>query len=334
MPEPAAAIGVETGRFEGWGACHLRNGDLKLVLVPQVGGRVMAVRWRDQELYLVNPELLGRVEPVMQACDPCARKRELGFLHWGGDKTWLAPQSHWSDRLPFFDLDSGSYRLELRKNDPDLVRVEMTSRVCRESGIEVSRSVELATSQAGWSVTHRLTNRSGRPVAWGPWSVSMVLRPGRVYLPRSAASPYPGGVKAFENEGRSTDSHDEVLEELGSLAVIRCDAPTAFKYGVDPSDGWMLGVVETRQGLVGYGKTVRPYLDRPYAHGCISEVYNSARYPYFEMEIHGPVTSLDPGGHVAVREAHVVCDVASWPASEAAVRQLVVGGVERFAGDA
>ena len=38
---------------------------------------------------------------------------QLGFVLWGGDKTWLAPQDRWTDGDPFLDLDSGAYDCRL-----------------------------------------------------------------------------------------------------------------------------------------------------------------------------------------------------------------------------
>lgn len=137
-------------------------------------------------------------------------------------------------------------------------------------------------------------------------------------------SPYPGGVKTFVEEGRSTELRGIVLTELGSLAVIDCEESGKFKFGADSVDGWMLGVIEVHGlGLVGYRKQVPAYLDQPYGHGCIAEVYNSDRYPYFEMEIHGPVFPLRPGESIELEERQVVFDLSRWPNSEDEVRQYL-----------
>ena len=87
--------------YKGWDGCRLERGPLALVLVPQIGGRVMGVQWRGQELSFVNPDYEGRVEDVAAIADVHARKRQLGFLLWGGEKTWLAPQSRWTGDVPF-----------------------------------------------------------------------------------------------------------------------------------------------------------------------------------------------------------------------------------------
>ncbi len=84
----------------------------------------------------------------------------------------------------------------------------------------------------------------------------------------------------------------------------------------------MLAILEvTGLGLVGYRKQVEVYRDMTYGHGCIAEVYNSDRYPYFEMEIHGPVVSLRPGESFELEERQALFDLSRWPQSEDEVRQ-------------
>src|SRR5262245_39929273 len=81
----------------------------------------------------------------------------------------------------------------------------------------------------------------------------MVLRTGKVYLPRSPKSAYPGGVKTDPQEDQSVLLRNSVVAQLGALAVIDCHGTKRFKYGVDADEGWMLGVLDVAGlGLVGY----------------------------------------------------------------------------------
>lgn len=242
---------------------------------------------------------------------------------WGGDKTWLAPQGRWIDAMPFLDLDSGAFELEVMESGPAALMVEMKSRVCRESGIQIVRTVTLSADGVGWSVRHRLCNRSKAEAEWGIWDVSMVLRPGRVYLPRLGSSAHPQGVKTYTEEGESAAARRSVVRDLGNLVVIDCLESRHFKYGVDSDEGWILGVLETGGGLVGYRKSFPSYPQRTYAHGCVCEVFNSADYPYLEMEIHGPLVRLEPGECCELEERQAVFDVQRWPQDEAELRRHV-----------
>jgi hypothetical protein len=319
-----SAVTIERARYKGWDSWSLRRGLLELVLVPQVGGRVMGMNWRDRELAFTHPEREGLVESVASASDVRARKRELGFPLWGGDKTWLAPQTRWTDGVPFLDLDSGPYELSFDRSTPDRAKATMTSAVCRETGVRVERTVVLPAFAEGWSVIHRITNASGEDVEWAIWDVSMVRQPGRVYLPTDPSSQHPKGVKTFASEGESSQLRDAVVNHLGDIAVVECRRPHAYKFGVDSDEGWILGLLDVEGvGLVGYRKEVPTWAATPYGHGCVAEVYNSDRYPYLEMEIHGPMVRLKPGESFQIEESQAVFEVPRWPTSEAEVRSLV-----------
>ena len=105
-----SSIQVGEGSYLGWRALWLRGPEFKLALVPDVGGRIMGIEWRGQQLAFANPDLEGRTEQVAGVEDVRARKRALGLVLWGGDKTWLAPQARWTDEAPFLDLKRFSNR--------------------------------------------------------------------------------------------------------------------------------------------------------------------------------------------------------------------------------
>ncbi|MEO0600170.1 MAG: hypothetical protein AAF211_01970, partial [Myxococcota bacterium] len=239
--------GIDRERYLGWDAWRMRRGGLELVVVPQIGGRVMNVVWRGEDLLFVHPELAGKVVDVTATED----KRTLGFLLWGGEKTWLAPQSRWLDELPSLDLDSGPYTLDVEGEC-----IVLTSPVDRESGIQIVRTIAWLADAEGWTLTHRLINRGSTTTECAPWGVTMLVRPGRVYLPTTARSPFPEGVKTFVTQPGSVESRERVVRVDDGIVTIDCTGPGAFKYGVDPGAGWMLGVVAQKHGYVGVHKSV------------------------------------------------------------------------------
>lgn len=311
----------ERGTVHGWDGWWIRRGPLELGLVPAIGGRLMSFRWHGHELSYVHPDHAGRRPRLPDVADVAALKRELGFVPWGGDKTWLAPQERWREAVPFLDLDSGPYELAVERDDGAEVRVTMRSRVCREVGARVARTIVVRADTGDFTVEHALENPSAAPIAWGLWDVHQVCGPGMAYVPRRKGSAFCDGVKAYPAEGDSEGARAEVVRVLGDVVAIDCRRPRWFKFGSDADEGWALGVVETPRGLVGYLKEV------PRAtgcgHGCVVEVYNDPHRPYFELEAHGPVVSLAPGERTTLVERRRVFDVASWPETAAAVRALV-----------
>lgn len=288
----------------------------------------MGIRWRDQDLTFVQPERAGMVEDLTRVEDVRAYKRDQGFPFWGGEKTWLAPQRAWTEDVPFLDLDSGAYQTTVSGFDGGSGIVVMVSPICRETGVQITRIVSVAGNGA-WSVIHRLTNRLPQPVSWGLWGVTMLRRPTKVYLPRNERSVYPEGLKTFVEEGASVTLRPQVTRHMGAFIEVQCLASGKFKFGVDariePQDGlgWILGVMETGLGCVGYRKSIPVFSAATYGHGCFAEVFNSDQYAYCELELHAPVVMLAPGASYELTEQHRLFDLDTWPQDETQVRAFL-----------
>jgi hypothetical protein len=302
MPIPA----LKQAPYAGWkNALWLEQGDLSLILVPQVGGRIMGVRWRDRDLYWVNDNLAGNSIDVAAIANPAEAKLELGFKLWGGNKTWLAPQNQWTAGLPFLDLDSGAYQASVSETPDGPNTVHMQSRICRETGIQITRSVTLTSNGDGWNLIHRLQNHGQHPVAWAPWSNSMVRRPARVFLPKHRDSAFPDGVKTFDNEGDSVAARPQVLSHQEGVVAVDCVNPFKFKFGVDSHQGAVLAICLTAQPpYLGLLQTFPTFPPQTYGHGCSAEVFNASKYSYLELETHGPVQELFPGESMEFVEQH------------------------------
>jgi hypothetical protein len=314
-----AHMAAET--YQGWDALRIEQGPLALILVPSVGGRIMGVQWHGQELSFVNPDCQGRVDDVATIADVHACKRRLGFVLWGGDKTWLAPQSRWTDEVPFIDLDSGAYELTI---DERHSVAKMASPICRETGVQIERTLQLGQQPGSWSLMHTLHNRSPEDVSWAPWDVAMMVRPATIYLPTRADSRFPKGLRTFDNEGESSEARDQVVRFVDTFAVISCRDAVKFKYGVDADAGRVLAVIEGGpRDLIGIRKSVPTYHPQPYAHGCVVEVFNAADHPYFELELHGPVVTLAPGQSFTLGESALLFDLEEAPVEPASIRKCL-----------
>ena len=133
-------MNVTTEPFDiyGWQGTRMSCGPLKLILAPMIGGRLMSMRYEGRELLFVHRELSAQVFDFSTVLDLNSMKKEMGFRLWGGDKTWVAPQSEWSEGIPPLELDAGTYALTWE----DKTAV-MTSPVCRETGIRIVRKIRI-----------------------------------------------------------------------------------------------------------------------------------------------------------------------------------------------
>lgn len=317
-------VSLEQSTYCGWPAYWLRRGELELVVTPAMGGRLMRVAWRGHDLAYTNPSYHGRSLDLQSFPDPRAAKREFGLRRYGGDHTWLAPQSRWTDGVPFLDLDSGPYTASVDENSERDVRLTVTSPVDRETGVQVSRTVRLSAARAGFELTHTLRNVSGKLAQWGIWDVLHLKRPGRVYMPRRKGSRFPNGVKTFEGEGQSVAVRDDVLKTTGPIVIADCSGDAHFKYGVDADQGWVLGIQQADSGsLVGYATVFEVFGRRPYGHSCTTEVSSGGASPSFAIEVHSALALLAPGQQTQLVEQRLLFDAESWPENEEQIRALI-----------
>lgn len=318
-------ITLKKADYNGWqDALWIEQGALTLILVPHVGGRIMGLRWQNQDLYWMNYVLAGKPVDVIQMKNPSIDKLSMGFLLWGGDKTWLAPQDRWDGGVPFLDLDSGSYETAILEHSADRLSIRMTSPVCRETEVQVTRFVNLDAAENSWAVTHRIRNFSNHTIRWGIWGNSMVRRPATVFLPIRSDSNFPNGVKTFDKEGDAISARSKMISELDDYAVVHCSEPIKFKYGVDSEQGAMLAVLPLDEAkLLGYAKQFPTYHPEPYGHGCVTEVFSAEKYPYLELEIHGPVRVLDPGEYFELTEVNRLVELDAVPNTAADVKAIL-----------
>src|SRR5215471_21606904 len=75
-PVPAPECRVQAVDYEGWQAQQISNRWVRLIIVPQIGGRLMQVTFAGHDYLFVNSQLAGKYFP------PNPGK----WFNYGGDK--------------------------------------------------------------------------------------------------------------------------------------------------------------------------------------------------------------------------------------------------------
>jgi hypothetical protein len=124
--------------YKGWKGYVLENDVVRLHVAPDIGGRVIQYALGEKEFFWVNPTLAGK-QPPRTGLDPNG-----GWLNYGGDKLWPAPQGWDNDAQwpgpPDAVLDGQPYRAEI---DRDRCAIHLTSRDDPRSGIRLTRRISL-----------------------------------------------------------------------------------------------------------------------------------------------------------------------------------------------
>ena len=160
---------VQSVVFEGWKAQQLTNEWLQLVIVPQLGGRLMQVTFAGHPYLFVNPKFRGKYFP------PNEGGAGGTWFNYGGDKLWPLPEGtqddqHWPG--PVADaLDDGDYSFTvLSEGEQCRVRLEGPPDV--RTGLQYTREISLSAGAPQISFHATMKNISHRPIRWSIQTVT------------------------------------------------------------------------------------------------------------------------------------------------------------------
>lgn len=166
---------VRRADFRGWDACYLENDLIRLVTVPDIGGRVMAYDLGSYPFLFVDPDLAGKLfSPEENQGDG-----SLGaWKNYGGSKTWPAPQG-WDDDQQWHGppdpvLDTGRYQLEALRVKRTTATLRMASPPDPRTGVQIVRSLRIGAHSARVHVTLTFRNTTDRPIRWSIWDVTQL----------------------------------------------------------------------------------------------------------------------------------------------------------------
>ncbi|WP_240535005.1 hypothetical protein [Notoacmeibacter marinus] len=268
----------EKAMSDRWAVLQLQMNDLDLTMLPGIGGRLWDVTFQGRSLLFQNPDLDGLPIDEANLAGLPTRSPQFGFPLWGGEKTWIAPDTSWTDGAPYPALDSGAYQVASSSDD----HVEMTSPVCPICHLAVTRRITLKTANS-WTIDHAVTNHGHSPRLTGIWSVMMIDAPARIGVAMENPTIHP----VFGSAG-------PLVSRYRGCVVANCSRKQEFKVGLpnpggetligfDKGELWMMcSVPKAEQG------------DR-YAHRHPVEVFNSGDYAYCEAEWHSPAVKLMRG---------------------------------------
>lgn len=256
-----------------WKLETLTSGDLTLTILPGIGGRLWDVQVKGQSLLFQNPDLLGQAPDLDDPTALPTRSPHFKFPLWGGEKTWIAPDTSWANNAPFPALDSGAYDILHSGNH----QITLQSAICPQSHLQISRTIRLSRENQ-WSIRHSVTNKSDHARLTGIWSVMMLDHPTRIVVGGETLTTTP----VFGEAG-------EQLSRKPTGLICDCQTRAEFKIGLDNPTGRIL--VQTDRSVM-LCETQASQNGDTFAHTFPLEVFNSGDYPYCEAEWHSPATML------------------------------------------
>ncbi len=296
--------------YRGWQGYAWDNGVVRLHVVPDLGGRIVQFALGEKEFFWVNPVLVGKLPP------PSGLAADGGWLNYGGDKLWPAPQGWDNDQQwpgpPDAVLDGQPYQAD---TDVEPAGIRLTSRDDPRSGIRFSRMIRLHSNSTHVSVEATMTNISAKPRRWGIWAHTQLdasLKESddynslmRAWCPINPRSRFERGYQVIFGEQQNASFGVDAQRRLMKVSYRY----EVGKIGLDSNAGWV-ATVDGRRGDVFVqrfqfepsqeypdGSSVEFWhngLGRIHAYGkWIDQPDNRTENPYvFESEILSPFASL------------------------------------------
>ena len=131
----AAACQVEEIKYLGWQAQQVSNPWVKLIFVPQNGGRLMQVIFDGHPYLFVNPRYAGKHLPPSNS----------EWFNYGGDKLWVLPEGsedeqHWAGNSDL--LDDGLFEFQILSQG-QRCEISLTGPADPQTGLQFTRMVSL-----------------------------------------------------------------------------------------------------------------------------------------------------------------------------------------------
>jgi hypothetical protein len=172
---PFLAMGavIEEGvEFNGWSCVVMKNDTTRVVVAPELNGRIIQYSVDGNDWLWVNKDLAGKVYP------PEENDRMEIWKNYGGDKLWPAPQG-WDTKEqwpgPGDAVITLPHTYKITKKEGDEVSLILTgSDKGGYAGVQFIRELTLRDGSNRLDQKITMKNVSDRTVSWGIWEVSQM----------------------------------------------------------------------------------------------------------------------------------------------------------------
>lgn len=312
VPKSSQTCTVHAMNFDGWHAEQVANRWVQLIIVPELGGRLMQVTFNGHPYLFVNPKYAGKYIPPDQAAGR--------WINYGGDKIWPLPEGnddeqHWTGAST--PLDDGQYRFSVVSQGKRCV-VRLDGPPDPPTGLQYSREISIGANSPEISFHAIAKNSTGHTIDWSVQSVTQydLADPNGVngqnrnfwaFTPINAHSAY---LKSYHvRDGLANDPSYSVKDGLFRLNWRYLEG----EVWIDSTAGWIALI----NGVNNYAMVERnPYVENATYPGKASVIFykngptvrldgqgipkfssmGREETPYYmEAEMNSPMAKLAPG---------------------------------------
>ncbi len=294
----AGGVTISKVDFCGWqGAYRMTNGEVELVVVPQIA-RIMKYSLAGGENVLwVNEETTPAA-----AAKPAPMEATEQWLNFGGYKLWIAPEKDW-DWPPDWQLDRGPCRTAIAAGGA----LHLTGMPSYQHGIRFDRTITMAPTGTRVQIEQTMCNVSDRPVPGAVWEVTQAPSDCVAFVPLDPGATY---------RTREGGPLDEQWSRHDDMLLLKPTGKSG-KLFISGGPGW-LGCV--RGGLIYLKSFSMPEAPTPETEAP-REVYTSD-IGYIELEVVGPAVTLKPGQKTSTVETWQLAPAGAADTDEALMASI------------
>lgn len=295
--------------YNNWGVawdtiCVVKNDLINIAMLPKVGGRIMQYDLGNHPSIYIHPESKGQVPAD-------------GNTVIGGFRTLPSPQSDFTWPSPP-KLDCKPYTCVVRSTNSDSAVIYMESQIedsndekyKTHKGLQFKRLITVYKASTRVRVEMTMLNKGTSSMKHGIWDITQTNCSNNgpvdtknfwVYFQRNPSSKLGGGkgYVQYMHEGKD-DSQWRPDAAPGGIMGVQYMHKTG-KIGADCSAGWIC-FVDQLDGYA-YIKTFTYEKGKEYPDsGASVQVYTYDNMPVVEVEVLGPLTTLNPGDSVKMVE--------------------------------
>lgn len=276
---------IEEISYHGWKALRLSTGSVNLILLKDVGPRIIHASLGDEGR--LGENLFAENETERGGCE------EVDWKIRGGHRLWLAPEHP----LRTYQPDNSPIE-SLVKND-SLTTVVLRGN--RETVTGMRKSIEVGVlNETTLKVTHHLTNEGAWPVEASAWALTVMKYGGYGVIPFLPVGHHPADLLPRHSliPWSYTDLGSPLWRFRSSHIGIETKAnQVSQKLGISQYPGWTAYWQE--QGTFAKFSPVQPLKGYPDL-GCAYETY--ACDWMLEMETLSPLEQINPGATLSHTE--------------------------------
>jgi hypothetical protein len=301
MTAAEAAEAASVVGFAGYPDCILlQNGETKVILDPNCGGRVLEYSYRGVNAIMLDAEQNGwTYQDGGARIDPCG-----GRLDIGPEMTIPKHPVLWLGRWEAEITGERSARL--------------TSQPDSATGVQLTRAFRLSERSSRLEVTQTIRNVSSDAKAYCHWSRTLARPGGICVVPLTRPSRFPNGYIMYGPgpvmNYRPEDSRIRVQDDC----LVIEGPPARPKLGIDSYAGWLAYVMPEDLLFV---KRFPTYPERVYGEMAAITVSIYYHPRMCELEPIGPMAQIPPGGSASFTEVWWLLEMP-FPAGDPDVVQL------------